>query len=134
VRSGSLYHDRRKSVKVGPLERQAPGDEPAHGIVLDTEHNVERAHEVLARYPGRCDVALVVETHDDTNPAVRLRYELTPSAQLKVAADPKMAAELQEILGAGNVQLVSKKPRSSSGPANTRGPSTARRPTTSRTP
>src|SRR4029077_12644925 len=69
---------------------------------LHGEGEIDRVGEILRRHPGRCEVAIVIESFDDENPAVRLKYLLQPSASLKVAADDGLAAELEQILGAGN--------------------------------
>lgn len=66
----------------------------------------EKVREILARYPGRCDVALVIESFDDQNPALKYRYILAPGPHVKVSPSPNLAAELQAVLGAGNVQFI----------------------------
>lgn len=74
---------------------------------LHTEEDLTKVREIMRRYPGRCDVAIVVETFDDKNAAGRIRFVLAPSQEVKVAADSRLAAELQQTLGAGNVQFLS---------------------------
>ncbi|RPI75331.1 MAG: DNA polymerase III subunit alpha, partial [Planctomycetaceae bacterium] len=66
----------------------------------------ERVREVLGKYPGRCDVAIVIESFDEKNPAQKFRYLLAPGPNLKVSPSSGLAAELQELLGAGNVQFI----------------------------
>ena len=61
---------------------------------------------VLAKYPGRCDVAILIESFDEQNPRLRFRYLLSPGANVKVSPSPNLAAELQTILGPGNVQFI----------------------------
>ncbi len=72
---------------------------------LHSEDDVQRVRDVMRRYPGRCDVALVVESFDDENTEARQRYVLAPAPDVKVAADPALAAELQHILGLANVKF-----------------------------
>jgi DNA polymerase-3 subunit alpha len=71
------------------------------------EGEIDRVGEILRRHPGRCDVAVVVESFDEANPAVRLRYLLQPAASVKVSADTGLASELEQVLGAGNVRFLS---------------------------
>ncbi|MSR58678.1 MAG: DNA polymerase III subunit alpha [Planctomycetaceae bacterium] len=82
---------------------------------LHSEGDIDRVRALLGRYPGRCGVAVVVESFDEQNPQVKLRYLLSPSQNLKVAADSRLAAELQQILGPGNVRFLSTPKRKSSG-------------------
>ena len=74
---------------------------------LHGEGEIDRVGEILGRHPGRCGVAIVIESFDDDNPSVKLRYLLSPSATTKVAADAGLAAELEQVVGAGNVRFVS---------------------------
>ncbi|MGQ0634860.1 MAG: DNA polymerase III subunit alpha [Planctomycetaceae bacterium] len=84
--------------------------------------DVDRVRDVLGRYPGRCGVAVVVESFEDSDPSAKLRYLLAPTQNLKVAADARLAIELQQILGPGNVQFLSTpKKRGNGAPANGNG-------------
>ncbi|HLJ10975.1 MAG TPA: DNA polymerase III subunit alpha [Planctomycetaceae bacterium] len=88
---------------------------------LHGEADIDRAGEILRRHPGRCDVAIVVESFDDQNPTVRLKYLLAPSSAFKAAANAELAAELEQVLGAGNVQFLStqkRKPANGNGKGN----------------
>ena len=73
---------------------------------LHSEEDIVRVRDILRRHPGRCDVALVVETFDEQNPTLRQRVILAPSAEVKVAAEATLAKELQEVLGQDNVQFT----------------------------
>jgi DNA polymerase-3 subunit alpha len=77
--------------------------------------DIDKVRAILRRYPGRCGVAVVVESFDEKNPAVKLRYLLAPGQDVKVAADGRLAEELQQILGAGNVRFLSAPKRRSNG-------------------
>jgi DNA polymerase-3 subunit alpha len=77
--------------------------------------DIDRVRALLRRYPGRCGVAVVVESFDENNPAVKLRYLLAPGQDVKVAADGRLAEELQQILGAGNVRFLSTPKRKPNG-------------------
>lgn len=83
---------------------------------LHTESDVGRAREILKRFPGRCDVVLVVESFDDTNPSQRVRYLMTPGVDSKVSGDPRLAIELREILGPGNVKFLTTQRKKPNGP------------------
>ena len=61
---------------------------------------------------------MVIESFDDQNPAMRLRYLLQPAASVKVSADPGLALELEQVLGAGNVRFVSLQKRKPGGNGN----------------
>src|SRR5579872_3936377 len=74
---------------------------------LHGEAEIDRVGEILRRHPGRCDVAVVIESFDEHNPALRFRYLLQPSAAFKVVANSELANELEQVLGAGNVRYVS---------------------------
>ena len=74
---------------------------------LHSEADVIRARDIMARFPGRCEVAIVVETFDEKNPSIKQTTTFRPGNNLKVSADPQLAQELQQLLGAGNVQFVS---------------------------
>ncbi len=82
---------------------------------------IDRVGEILRRHPGRCDVAIVIESFNDDNPAVRLRYLLQPSPTLKVVADPGLALELEQVVGAGNVRFLSNPKRRSGSNGNGKG-------------
>jgi len=92
---------------------------------LHGEGEIDRVGEILRRHPGRCDVAIVIESFDDANPAARLKYLLQPSASLKVAADAELATELEQILGAGNVRFLSLQKRKPGSNGNGNGKSSA---------
>jgi DNA polymerase-3 subunit alpha len=74
---------------------------------LHAERDVDRVGEILRRHPGRCDVAVVIESFDEQNPTRRLRHLLQASSSFKVAANPELAAELEQVLGQGNVRYLS---------------------------
>jgi DNA polymerase III subunit alpha len=74
---------------------------------LHGEGEIDRVGEILRRHPGRCGVAIVVESFDDGNPSIKLRYLLAPASTTRVAADAGLAAELEQVLGAGNVRFLS---------------------------
>ncbi|MFN0055597.1 MAG: DNA polymerase III subunit alpha [Planctomycetales bacterium] len=98
---------------------------------LHSEGDIDKVRAILGRFPGRCGVALVVESFDEKNPAQKLRYLLAPSQNLKVAADVRLAQELQQVLGAGNVRFMStqkRKGNGSNGYGNGNGQGRARRP------
>lgn len=87
---------------------------------LHSEDDVTRVRTIIRRHPGRCDVVLFIESVDETNPSQRLRYLLAPSGEIKVAADPALETELQQVLGRENVKLVSlqkKRPAGNGRPA-----------------
>jgi DNA polymerase-3 subunit alpha len=88
---------------------------------LHRESEIDRAGEILRRHPGRCDVAIVVESFDDENPSVRLKYLLSPSSNFKVAANAELASELEQLLGAGNVRFLSTQKRRPGGDGNGKG-------------
>ena len=73
---------------------------------LHRPEDFEGVRAVLAKYPGRCDVALLIESFDEQNPRLRFRYLLSPGANVKVSPSPTLAAELQAILGPGHVQFI----------------------------
>jgi len=83
---------------------------------LHTETDVGRAREILKRFPGRCDVVLVVESFDDMNPSQRVRYLMTPGPDSKVSADARLAIELREVLGPGNVKFLTTQRKKPNGP------------------
>jgi DNA polymerase-3 subunit alpha len=83
---------------------------------LHTNDEVQRAREILKRYPGRCDVVLVVESFDDANPSQRVKYLLTPAAETPVAADSRLATELRAVLGPGNVKFLTTQRKKPNGP------------------
>jgi DNA polymerase-3 subunit alpha len=85
------------------------------------EGEIDRVGEIFRRHPGRCDVALVIESFDDQNPASRVRYLLQPASSIKVSADPALASELEQVLGAGNVRFVSLQKRKPGGNGNGNG-------------
>ncbi|MGE5191785.1 MAG: hypothetical protein ACM3U2_04740, partial [Deltaproteobacteria bacterium] len=74
---------------------------------LHGEGEIDRVGEILHRHPGRCGVAIVIESFDDDNPSIKLRYLLAPASTTRVAADGGLAAELEQVLGAGNVRFLS---------------------------
>jgi DNA polymerase III subunit alpha len=88
---------------------------------LHSPDDVDRVRAILKRYPGRCGVALVVESWDENSPAQKLRYLLAPGQDVKVAADPNLATELQAILGAGSVRFLSMQKRRPNGNGNGNG-------------
>src|SRR4029077_18882101 len=88
---------------------------------LHGEGEIDRVGEILRLHPGRCDVAIVIESFDDENPALRLKYLLQPSPALKVAADAGLATELEQVLGPGNVRFVSTQKRKPSGNGHANG-------------
>ena len=61
---------------------------------------------ILQKYPGRCDVAIVIESFDEVNPSLKFRYILAPGPNMKVSPSPNLATELQNVLGPGHVQFV----------------------------
>jgi DNA polymerase III subunit alpha len=73
---------------------------------LHSEEDIVRAREIMRRFPGRCDVALVIETTDTKNPDQRLRIVMAPGGDVKVAPDPALRGELQQVLGSGNVMFI----------------------------
>lgn len=83
---------------------------------LHTNDDVARAREILKRYPGRCDVVLVVESFDDDNPSQRVKYLMTPAADTKVAADSRLATELRAVLGPGNIKFLTTQRKKPNGP------------------
>jgi DNA polymerase-3 subunit alpha len=83
---------------------------------LHTHDEVQRTQEILKRFPGRCDVVLVVESFDDASPSQRVKYLLTPPADLRVAADSRLAAELRSVLGPGNVKFLTTPRKRPNGP------------------
>ncbi len=82
------------------------------------EGEIDRVGEILRRHPGRCEVAIVIDSYDEHNPTLRFRYLLQPASSLKVAANTELATELEQVLGAGNVQYVSKEKRKPGGNGN----------------
>lgn len=88
---------------------------------LHGEGEIDRVGEILRRHPGRCDVAVVIESFDDANPSVRLRYLLAPSSAFKVAANSELATELEQIVGAGNVRFLSLQKRKAGSNGNGNG-------------
>ena len=89
-----------------------------------SEADVIRARDIMARFPGRCDVAIVIETFDEKNPSLKQTVMFKPGGNMKVSADPTLARELQELLGPGNVRFVSmQKKRASGNGAPQRAPS-----------
>lgn len=85
---------------------------------LHSPDDIDRVSAILKRFPGRCGVAVVVESYDENNPSQKLRYLLAPGQNLKVAADPNLASELQQLLGAGSVRFLSTQKRKSNGNGN----------------
>ena len=77
--------------------------------------DIDRVRSLMKQYPGKCGVALVVESFDEKNPSIKLRYLLAPAQDVKVAADPRLAHDLQQILGAGNVRFMSSMKRRNGG-------------------
>ena len=78
---------------------------------MHTEGDLVQARSILIKYPGKCDVMLVVESFDDANPDKKIKFPL--SSDLRVSADAEMERELQELLGKQNVRFhgeVKKKP------------------------
>jgi hypothetical protein len=47
---------------------------------LHGEGEIDRAGEILRRHPGRCGVVIVIESFDDDNPSLKLRYLLAPAS------------------------------------------------------
>lgn len=78
---------------------------------LHGEAEIDRVGTILRLHPGRCSVAIVIESFDDANPSLRLRYLLSPGPNFKVAADAELAGELEQVLGAGNFQFASTQKR-----------------------
>src|SRR5260221_10273955 len=85
---------------------------------LHAESEVDQVGEILRRHPGRCGVAVVIESFDDRNPLIRFKYLLQPSASVKVAADTALATELEQVLGPGNVRFTSTQKRKVGGNGN----------------
>jgi DNA polymerase-3 subunit alpha len=88
---------------------------------LHGESEIDRVEEILRRHPGRCDVAIVIESFNDDNPATPLKYLLQPSPSLKVTADPSLATDLEQVLGAGNVRFLSNPKRKAGTNGNGKG-------------
>ncbi|MBS0260672.1 MAG: DNA polymerase III subunit alpha [Planctomycetes bacterium] len=87
---------------------------------LHGENEIDRVGEILRRHPGRCGVAIVIDSYDEQNPTLRFRYLLQPNASLKVAANSELANELEEVLGTGNVRYLSNQKPKTNGNGNGR--------------
>jgi len=85
---------------------------------LHTEADIERAKSIIRRYPGKCEVVLVIETFEDDAPDRKLRYLLSTGPDFKVAADAQVEAELAELLGKQNVKFHGAPRKRSNGSAN----------------
>ncbi len=70
-----------------------------------TDNDVLRCSELLKRYPGRCSVAIVVETFEENKPRSPLNVMLRPSQAIKVSADANLKNDLQILLGPDNVRF-----------------------------
>ena len=100
------------------------GPNVAARLAMFRQADVIRARDIMARFPGRCDVAIVIETFDEKNPSLKQTVMFKPGGNMKVSADPTLARELQELLGPGNVRFVSmQKKRASGNGAPQRAPS-----------
>ncbi|HEY1067724.1 MAG TPA: DNA polymerase III subunit alpha, partial [Pirellulales bacterium] len=64
-----------------------------------TPRNVEQLYEVLRGYPGNLDLHLVLYLQDGTR--AHLQCE-----KLKVSLDREMRAQVEELLGSGNIRLI----------------------------
>lgn len=82
---------------------------------IHSEQDIEQAGAILKRHPGRCDLAVIVETFDEKNPTLRVRHLLAPAGSFKVAANARLAEELQQLLGPANVQFLSVQKKRSNG-------------------
>jgi len=94
---------------------------------LHAESEIDQVGEILRRHPGRCGVAVVIESFDDRNPLIRFKYLLQPSASVKVAADAALATELEQVLGPGNVRFASTQKKKVGGNGNGNGNGHGRR-------
>jgi DNA polymerase-3 subunit alpha len=71
----------------------------------ETEHGpkgLEILHEILRGYPGACELLLVIDLVDGR------RVRMTPS-KMRVDVNPEMRSRVDQLLGAGNVQLIAAK-------------------------
>lgn len=85
---------------------------------LHTVDDITRAREIISRYPGKCQLALVLISFDDRNPETKMKYLVAPQGQIKAAADPGLEAELRDLLGSGSVQFLSTTRRRNGGNGN----------------
>jgi hypothetical protein len=60
---------------------------------------------VLNRFPGRIEVLVLVESIDEADPSIRLRYVLTTPGTLKVACTPELRAALEQAIGSDHFQF-----------------------------
>ncbi|WP_339910790.1 DNA polymerase III subunit alpha [Symmachiella dynata] len=72
---------------------------------LHSDQDVERVHDVLRRHPGKCEVVLVVESVDQEDRSRQVRFILSTPPEMRVSGDPRVAAELQDVVGQANVRL-----------------------------
>lgn len=99
---------------------------------LHGEGEIDRVGEILRQHPGRCQVAVVIESFDEQNPTMRLKFLLQPASSLKVAADAGLASELEAVLGPGNVRFLSAQQKKPGGNGNGNGHGNGRRAAASR--
>jgi DNA polymerase-3 subunit alpha len=71
---------------------------------MHTEADFVQARGILCNYPGKCDVLLVVESFDDTNPEKKFKFPI--SSDLRVSADAEMERQLSQLLGKQNVRFI----------------------------
>ena len=71
----------------------------------ETEHGqkgLENLHEILRGYPGKCELLLVVDLADGR------RVRMT-AGKIRIDVNPEMRSRVDQLLGAGNVQLIAAK-------------------------
>jgi DNA polymerase-3 subunit alpha len=85
---------------------------------LHSREDVVRLREILRGYPGACDLQFVVRLADGSK--VFLRTDT-----LRVGLDAEMRSRVDELLGAGNLRLVSAPPKPAAAPRGNHGQSRA---------
>jgi len=80
---------------------------------------LEKLYEILRGYPGNCAVQLVLSLADGTEVAIK-------SQNIRVAIQPELTERIDDLLGPGQVRLLTSRPTSGPKP-NTGGPNGAAR-------
>jgi len=78
--------------------------------------DVQRAKEVLGRFPGQTSVVLIVDSVDEDNADGRLRYTLMPPQDLKVSISENFTEALANVVGRENFTFHADIKKKKSGP------------------
>ncbi|MBX3452526.1 MAG: DNA polymerase III subunit alpha [Planctomycetaceae bacterium] len=73
---------------------------------LHDERSVTHVRDLLAQYPGKVDVVVVVDTVDEANGDSRVRFISQKPLASKVTCSKEFRRDLARVLGSGNIKCV----------------------------